>query len=107
MIRQRQHLDERLQPLWWLAPASLFCLVVGSTMAAAAWQSDAAYRLYGTPKFITTQHLLLAVGVIIAFAIGSRLGGVTGKRPKATSDSAERQIAIWFWISAALTVFGY
>ncbi|HEY2410910.1 MAG TPA: oligosaccharide repeat unit polymerase [Pirellulaceae bacterium] len=107
MIRQLDQPDERLQPLWWLAPATLFCLVVGSTMAAAAWQSDAAYRLYGTPKFIATKHLLLAGGIIVAFAIGSRLASVTGKKPTTTPESAERYIAIWFWISVVLTLFGY
>src|SRR5262249_33658287 len=107
MIRLRQQLDERLQPLWWLAPATLFCLVVGSTMAAAAWQSDAEFRLYGTPKYIATKHLLLAGGIMVAFAIGNRLGSVTGKKPKATSDFADRQVVIWFWISTLLTLFGY
>jgi oligosaccharide repeat unit polymerase len=107
MIRQREQLDRRLQPLWWLAPAALFCLVIGSTMAAAAWQSDAAYRLYGTPKYIATKHLLLAGGIIVAFAIGSRLGMVTGKKPTTAPDYAERYVLIWFWISTLLTVFGY
>src|SRR4051812_29377110 len=60
MIRSRDHRAERLQPLWWLGPPMLFCLVVGATMLAATWQSDAAYRLYGTPKFIAAKHLLLA-----------------------------------------------
>jgi oligosaccharide repeat unit polymerase len=107
MIRQLDQHDDRLQPLWWLAPATLFCFVIGSTMAAAAWQSDAAYRLYGTPKFIEAKHLLLAGGVIVAFAIGSRLASVTAKKQKATPQSAEQYIAIWFWISTLLTLFGY
>ena len=107
MIRQLDQLEERLQPQWWLAPATLFCLVVGSTMVAAAWQSDSAFWLYGTPKFIAAKHLFLAGGIMVAFAIGSRLASVTGKKPKATPESAEPYIAIWFWISVVLTFFGY
>jgi hypothetical protein len=87
----------------------LFCLVIGATMGAAAWQSDTAFRLYGTPKFIGAKHLLLAVGVMIAFGVGSRLATVTGKRSKVTPAAVaiDGRIQIWFWISFALTTFGY
>src|SRR5881394_1483774 len=107
MTRLHDQHCRRLEPLWWLAPGMLFCLVIGATMGAAAWQSDAAFRLYGTPKFIGTKHMLLAVGVIIAFGIGSRLAAVTGKQPKATPAAVDGRVQLWFWISFALTVFGY
>ena len=67
-----------LRHLWWLGPARLFALVIGSTMLIAALQSDAAYRLYGAPKFISGKHLLLAAVVIGAMAAGRRLAAVTG-----------------------------
>ena len=97
----------RLQPPWWLAPTTLFFVIIGTTMVAATWQSDSAYRLYGTVKFVAARHLLLAATVIIAFSIGSKLANATGRKSKATPDSVEPHIAMLFWITSALCLFGY
>jgi hypothetical protein len=97
----------RLAPPWWLSPAALFALVVGSTMLAAAAQSDNAFRLYGAPKFVSPAHVLLTGLVIVAFAIGAKLATVTGRPGQA---DVRRQLPLlewWFWTATALTIFGY
>jgi len=100
-------IGQPLRHLWWLGPARLFALVIGSTMLVAALQSDAAYRLYGAPKFISGKHLLLAAVVIGAFAIGRRLAVVTGAVPRATPRRRESAALAAFWVATALTVLGY
>src|SRR5262245_58201388 len=107
MSRHVGQYDESLDRLWWLAPGALFCLVIGSTMLAAALQSDSAFQLYGTPKYLELKHVLLAAGAIAAFGIGSRLAAVTGPMLKFTSTSLDRKIRPWFWVSFGLTLFGY
>lgn len=96
-----------LRRLWWLEPATLFAGVSGGTMLAAAWQSEDAYLLYGTPKFISAWHVLLAATAIAAFALGVRLGGATGRQPRSTPSAAQRIVKVWFWAAFGLTLFGY
>ena len=107
MRRHRIHVEDAFNHLWWLGPASLFALVVGATMLAAAVQSDAAFRLYGAPKFIGTQHLVLAAAAIIVFALGRRLAGATGQVPRRMPDGADWLVHVWFWLCTALTFMGY
>ena len=107
MLPETQQPVARLERLWWLAPGTLFCLVVGLTMLAAAWQSDAEYRLYGTPKYITYKHVLLAGTAIAAFAIGNWLGTTTGQRPKMSPAEMDRVVRPYFWAAFGLTLFGY
>lgn len=97
----------RLERLWWLAPGTLFCLVIGLTMLAAAWQGDAEYRLYGTPKYIMPTHVLLAGAAIAAFAIGNWLGTITGRRPSMSPADVDQIIRPYFWATFGLTLFGY
>jgi hypothetical protein len=96
-----------LRRLWWLHPAYLFTLVIGTTMFAAWMQTDAAFRLYGTPKFVGTIHLLMALGAIAVFAVGYRLAMVTGTKPRGASSSADALVEKWFWLCMGLTLFGY
>jgi hypothetical protein len=107
MIAPRAQSEQPLRRLWWLGPASLFAFVIGGTMLAAAVQSDAAFRLYGAPKFIAGKHLLLAAAAIAAFAIGRRLADATGKVPAGATRSADGVVRLWFWLAAVLTLFGY
>ena len=96
-----------LRRLWWLDPSLLFAVVIGGTMLAAFAQSDAAYRLYGTPKYIGLAHLLLAIAAILVFAIGRWLATNTGRTPPSTPHSAEKVVRFWFWVATGLTLFGY
>ena len=97
----------RLPPPWWLGPSVLFAVVIGSTVLAAVWQSDDAFQLYGTPKFVTGQHLLLAGLVIGAFGIGGRLADVSGRAAAIPAAAHLRLAERAFWVTAVLTIFGY
>jgi hypothetical protein len=101
--------DQRqpLRRLWWLHPAWLFAAVVGATMWAAVIQPDASYRLYGTPKYLTEYHVLIAAIAIVVFALGRQLAEATGCVPAPTPRAADHTIRIWFWITMGLTIFGY
>lgn len=107
MITSGPSTNRSLRQLWWLGPACLFALVIGSTMLAAAVQSDAAFRLYGAPKFITMNHVLLSGAIIFSFAIGRRLAAVTGRVPGCTPPAADSAALICFWGATALTLLGY
>lgn len=98
---------QQIRRLWWLDPAWPFAMIVGSTIVAAYFQSEAAYQLYRTPKYVQGWHLLLAAGAIIAFVLGSRLATATGQIPQPTPPASNRIIARWFYITLALTAFGY
>ncbi len=90
-----------LRQLWWLHPAWPFAGVVGATILAAWWQNTNAYRLYGTPKYITGEHVLLAFGAIVAFALGLRWAN----RP-APRRGANRR-ASTAWCASAFTFLPY
>ena len=96
-----------LRRLWWLEPACLFAVVMGSTMLAAWAQSDSTYRLYGTPKYVEGHHVLLAASAIAVFALGRQFAMATGRVPEATPQQADRLIRFWFWLTTGLTLFGY
>ena len=96
-----------LAPPWWLSPAAMFALVIGSTMLAAASQSDNAFRLYGTPKFIAPVHVVLAGLAIVAFVIGGRLAAATARHAPANCPDQLPLAERWFWIATSLTLFGY
>lgn len=64
--------DPIIRRVWWLDPAFGFAAIVGPTIGVAYWQSDAAFWLYKTPKYIQAWHLLLAAAAIITFFIGTR-----------------------------------
>jgi hypothetical protein len=108
----RQHVDhnaelQSLSRLWWLEPAWLFGLVVGGTFLVAACQSDASFRLYGTPKFIAAKHIALAAGSIFVFAIGCAVAVRTGQVPKSTPRRANAIVRLMFWTTFVLTIVGY
>src|SRR4051812_9940083 len=97
MIDPPQSIRRPLRRLWWLDPAWLFAAVIGCTILLAAVQSDAAFRLYGAPKFIAGKHLVLAALAVIVFALGRRLATATGSTPQATPARADRVAGLWFW----------
>jgi hypothetical protein len=107
MLRASDNSAFALQRLWWLQPALLFALVVGGTFGAAAMTSDAGYRLYGTPKYITAWHCGLAFTAIVAFALGYQLAQATGTTPRATPRHVHSAVRIAFWIATLLTFIGY
>jgi len=96
-----------LRRLWWLEPSLLFAVVIGGTMLAAYAQTDAAFRLYGTPKYIGLAHLILAIAAAFVFAIGRWLATATGRVPPSTPKAAEKVVHFWFWLATGLTLFGY
>ncbi len=96
-----------IRRLWWLDPAWPFATIVGSTILAAHLQSEAAYQLYRTPKYVQGWHLLLAAGAILAFVLGTRLATATGRIPQPTPPSSSRIVQRWFSLMLALTAFGY
>lgn len=96
-----------IRRLWWLDPAWLFAAVVGGTMLAAALQSEEAYRLYGTPKYIEIKHVLLTVAAILLFTVGSRLFSPHRQVQVDSPQDSIRVVHRWFWILFWLTLIGY
>jgi hypothetical protein len=96
-----------LKRLWWLQPAWLFAVVIGGTIAVAAIQDDRAYRLYGSPKYISAEHVVLAAVAIVVFALGGRLAESTGRLPQPAGSECDRIIRTWFFLTTCLTFFGY
>ena len=96
-----------IRRLWWLEPARLFAVVVGITILAAAVQSDAAYRLYGTPKYVATMHVLLAVAAIIVFSLGAWWENRGSEEPQSTPPESDRVVRFWFRLAFVLTLLGY
>jgi hypothetical protein len=96
-----------LRRLWWLNPAALFALVIGSTMLAASWQTDSAFELLGAPKFIAEKHVVLAALAIVVFLVGHCLAEATGKVPEPATAATDGLIERWFWLTTGLTIFGY
>lgn len=76
-------------------------------MLLAVWQSDAAYQLYGTPKYLTGAHVLMALAAMACVALGQRLGEATGKLPQTLSEADELPLERWFYITWGLALFGY
>src|SRR3954451_24787920 len=107
MSRAYNHPDDSLERLWWLQPALLFALVVGGTILTAAMTSDAGYRLYGSPKYLTAWHVGLAFAAIAAFAIGCQLAQATGRTPSPTPRRVQGIVRVAFWMTTALTFIGY
>ena len=96
----------RLQKLWWLHPAWLFASVIGLTVLAAAAQSEAAYQLYRTPKYLETQHVAIAGMAILFFVLGCKGGESTGRIPSSSTISVGL-VRTSFRIAVLLTLFGY
>src|SRR5947209_3068467 len=102
-----ENADNSLQRLWWLQPALLFSLVVGGTIMMAAMTSDAGYRLYGAPKYLTAWHVGLAFAAIAAFGLGCQLAQATGRTPRATPRRVQTLVRVAFWMATLLTLLGY
>jgi len=96
-----------LRRLWWLEPAWPFAAIVGCTIVAAFYQSDAAYALYRTPKYVEAWHVALAGAAIFAFVLGSRLAAATGRAAEPAPAGCDEVIRRWFYGTVALTLFGY
>jgi oligosaccharide repeat unit polymerase len=96
-----------VRKLWWLHPAWPFAGVVGVTILAAWLQDDQAYRLYGTPKYLSFEHVLMAFGAIAVFVLGCRLADATGSAPAATPESSHRLVRQWFYVTTFLAILGY
>ncbi|MDX1948204.1 MAG: hypothetical protein SFU86_22630 [Pirellulaceae bacterium] len=96
----------RLVKLWWLQPGWLFALVVGLTMSAAGFQSDAAYRLYRTAKYLGTEHLVIAGLAIACFVLGTAVGERTASR-RPVESPPHNLVRTWFRVATGLTIFGY
>ncbi len=96
-----------VKQLWWLHPAWLFALVVGSTMALAIAQTDQNYALYNTPKYVSAYHGVLAAGAIIVFVLGCQLALITGCFSKPNEVISLPQLKTIAHALFALTLFGY
>jgi hypothetical protein len=94
------------QSVWWLHPAALFLAVVASTLLPAFAMSQRAYAQYETPKYLDEESLGLAGLASLAVAVGVMLGARTAA-PQRMSAAARRRLVKWFYVTAALTVFGY
>ena len=93
--------------LWWLEPSWPFAGIVGCTIVAAYSQSDAAFALYRTPKYVHGWHVALAAGAILAFLLGSRLAVATGTTSEPAQEEYDGIIRRWFYGTVWLTLFGY
>lgn len=100
-------IQRELRRLWWLDPAWPFAAIVGITIVAAYCQSEAAYALYRTPKYVQAWHVALAAAAIAAFVLGCRLAAATGRIPEPATDSHDVTIRRWFYVTVVLTLFGY
>lgn len=96
-----------LRRIWWLDPAFAFAAVVVPTILIAWWQSDAAFGLYKTPKYIELWHVLLAGAAVAAFTIGTRLALATHHNPRQPPADADRILRRWFYFLLVCTAFGY
>ncbi len=96
-----------IQRLWWLHPAWLFALIIGSTMALAISQSDQNYLLYNTPKYLNSFHGLLAFGSIAAFGIGCQFALVSGRIPSPIEKESIPWLSLCAYSLCGLTLFGY
>ena len=76
-------------------------------MLAAYLQTDAAFSLYGTPKYITAEHVALAAAAILVFALGQQFAEATGRVPQETSREIHSLVSRWFWLTTGLTLLGY
>lgn len=92
---------------WWLHPGWAFAAIAGTTMAAALWQSDYDYSLYGTAKHLRTSHGAMALVAILIFAMSSLLGLQTGKVRGPGSPLDDATLLLWFRAAAGLTFVGY
>jgi oligosaccharide repeat unit polymerase len=95
-----------LNRLWWLHPAWPFAAIIGTTIIAAYCQSESAYWLYRTPKYVQFWHVLLAFAIIAAFTLGARFAEATGRAPDA-SPGDDRIVRRWFFATLILTAVGY
>ena len=107
MSRSPDFTTDSLRRLWWLDPVWPFAALVGVTIVVACLQSDAAFELYRTPKYVLPWHVLLAAGAILAFLVGRCLAAATGSTPAPAPAGCDRVIRHWFYGTAALTAFGY
>jgi oligosaccharide repeat unit polymerase len=96
-----------VQRIWWLHPAWLFALIIGSTMALAISQSHQNYLLYDTPKYLNMYYGLLALGSIVAFAIGSQFAIVSGRLPEPVGKESHSWLTLCCYGMSGLALFGY
>lgn len=95
------------RPLWWLNPLAIVLGVAGTTFAAALWLSDAAFQVYGTPKYLAANHVWLVLAAGAAFAVGRQFSvGLLGGR-RMVEPPTDRYLRRWFFIAFGLTLFGY
>lgn len=93
--------------LWWLHPAWIFAMVVSSTMVAAYWQAKSAYLLYGTPKYVKIEHLVMAFAAIAVFAIGGKLASLARAPQSLPATDGLKTVRTLYYATLALTAFGY
>jgi len=82
-------------------------LSVGITITAAWAQDDNAYRLYGTPKYIRTEHLLMGFVAIGVFVLGCGLARLSTPRVSAPRPGTNHLVKFWFYLASCLTIVGY
>ena len=101
-----------LTTAWWMSPAWLVALVAIPTLLWAWAVSPGSYlERWGTPKFITADHVVLGLLSVAAFILGARLAAHGRARPvNAPLELSDAQRK--FLLSAArwlfaLTLVGY
>jgi oligosaccharide repeat unit polymerase len=99
--------SEPLRRLWWLNPAWGFALSVGITIVAAWCQGSNSYLLYGTPKYIRTEHMLMAFVAIAVFALGSAMARFSRAHHQGSPPENKQLVQFWFYLTSCLTILGY
>ncbi len=101
---------EELRPtcgLWWLHPGWAMAWLTGGTLIAAASLSDAAFKMYGAPKYVDWEYCGLGLLGIAAFAAGQWLAKSTGQVPRGLTIANRRRLVIWFNAAALLSIVAY
>jgi hypothetical protein len=100
--------------VWWLNPALLFLVLNGGLAVVTVLTSESAFEnLWNTPKFFNGSMMLLTVGCIAAFVVGTvlpqaHIRGWAGSREKIRPAALRLEtLLLLYRIAVALALLGY
>lgn len=93
--------------LWWLNPTWLFGMGTIGTFFLALSLSNKSYDLYGTPKYLITDHAWIALAAWLALEVGRRIGVSWQQGRGETGERIIDDVNWWFFATFALTTAAY